>query len=273
MKRRIAIPTLHRKGDQIIPAFKGVADFELFEVPLDTDSFGTFSGEIERTLSPRDAALAKARSVLASGNWDGAIASEGSIGPDPYLPFMLSDREILVYLDRDDLLIEETYRSFEIITARLEFCEGDDLTQFLESADFPRHQLIVSARIEGQLKAIKGIDSHEALHDAIGLMMKESQVLTIESDLRAHASPSRQQNIAAVATRLAKRISQKCPECSCIGWGRVDHLFGVECVECGHLDQRTARQVIDGCARCDHRLAGEVLREGITAGECELCNP
>ena len=276
MARKIALPTLHKKGDQIIPAFQELTDFEIVEVEIDTDSFGTFSGEIERTLSPRDAALAKAEAALSVTGWDGAIASEGSIGTDPRLPFLISDREVMVFVDRlEGVVIEENHLSFEIIAAKTEYRASDDLSDFLRQADFPNHHLIVTSRSDGSLRAIKGISDEGSLRLALEESLRRSDdgKVMIESDLRAHASPSRQANIAHLARLLAKRISKRCPSCDAPGWGRVDHLFGVECEDCGHLDERIASQVIEGCGRCDHRAQGEILRERIKASECELCNP
>jgi hypothetical protein len=36
---------------------------------------------------------------------------------------------------------------------------------------------------------------------------------------------------------------------------------------------RIARRAIDGCSRCGLREPGQILRESIEPGECELCNP
>ena len=276
MRRKIALPTLHKKGDQIIPAFQRLPHLEVVEISIDTDLFGTFAGEIERTLSPREAAIAKAEAALVLTGWDGAIASEGSIGADPRVPFLTSDREVMVFVDRlEGVVIEEKHHSFEIIAVRTEYRDGDDLTDFLGKADFPHHHVIARTRSDGKLNVIKGLRDQESLNAALQELLARSDdgVVVIESDLRAHASPSRQRNIAHLANLLAERISRRCPRCDSPGWGRVDHRFGVECSECGHLDQRIARQVIDGCVRCDHRVDGAVLRESIDAGECQLCNP
>lgn len=274
--RKIALPTLHKKGDQIIPAFRDLHPFDIIEVAIDTDSFGTFSGEVERQLTPRDAAIAKARLAIEETGWSGAIASEGSIGADPYLPLLITDREVMVFIDVEEgVIIEENYRSFDIIAAKMEYRPGDDLSKFLREADFPNHHLIVRGVRDGKVVAIKGIDDEEKLNIALHeiSILNEEDKLIIESDLRAHASPSRQRNIATLALILAKRVANRCPDCECAGWGRVDHEFGVECIECSHKDMRIARRVMDGCSRCGLRKPGQILRESIEPGECELCNP
>ena len=274
--KKIALPTLHGKGAQIIPAFKELHPFEIVEVAIDTDSFGTFSGERERVTSPLETAIAKASLAIDRTGWDGAIASEGSIGMDPNIPFVLSDREIMVFVDASkELIVHESYRSFDIVTARIEYRPGDDLDPFLTKADFPRHRLIVKTDRDGSLFAIKGIEDLDQLQNAIAQVLAESDhdFVIIESDLRAHCSPSRQLNIAKTAQRLAERLARHCPSCNTFGWGRVDLLFGVECIECGHFDERIARREIDGCIRCSYREEGSTLKEAIEASECERCNP
>lgn len=274
--KRVALPTLHKKGDQIIPAFRGVTDFDITEVAIDTDAFGTFSGETPRTLSPLDTAIAKAKEALAITGWEGAIASEGSIGSDPLVPFVTSDREVIVYVDGSDgTVIHESYRSFEIIAARIELKPGEALEPFLNEADFPRHGLIVSATKEDGRFIVKGLTDRASLDLAIDQafsLTKEGHIV-IESDLRAHLSPSRQVNIARAAERLAAQIQRCCPLCASPGWGVVDYERGVECGECGHIDRRIAVREINGCVRCDHRASGALLRERIEAAECERCNP
>lgn len=58
MAHQIALATKHGKLDQIAPAFLAIPDFELVLAEIDTDRFGTFSGDIPRTHSPKDGAFA-----------------------------------------------------------------------------------------------------------------------------------------------------------------------------------------------------------------------
>ena len=88
---------------------------ELFEVNLDTDQLGTFSGEIERIAPPLETAIQKARLGMKETGLLLGIASEGSVGPDPIVPFIHSNTEHLVLVDDEiGIVISETYRSFEI---------------------------------------------------------------------------------------------------------------------------------------------------------------
>ncbi|MBL7537713.1 hypothetical protein INQ15_25330, partial [Escherichia coli] len=68
---------------------------------IDTDRFGTFSRDVERTGSQLDAARAKIAAAFAEApDAQFALASEGSFGPHPYIPFAPLAREIVVLADR-----------------------------------------------------------------------------------------------------------------------------------------------------------------------------
>jgi hypothetical protein len=85
----LAAPLQEALGLMLIPA-----------AGFDTDRFGTFTGEVERTAPPRETALAKARAALAAQGGDLAIASEGSFGPHPGIPFLALAAEWVVFIDR-----------------------------------------------------------------------------------------------------------------------------------------------------------------------------
>ena len=112
---RIVLPTLHNKGVLAKDAFKKHLYMDVEELQIDTDQFGTFSGDIERQLPPKESAIAKAKLALAQLDYQHALASEGSIGADPTIPFLNSDVEFVVFVDSvNDLIISHTHRSFDI---------------------------------------------------------------------------------------------------------------------------------------------------------------
>ena len=79
--KRIALTTKHDKLRLIKPAFDEYVGCELFEVNLDTDQLGTFTGVIERDAPPRETAIRKARLGMRETGLLIGIASEGSVGP------------------------------------------------------------------------------------------------------------------------------------------------------------------------------------------------
>lgn len=52
-------------------------------VEIDTDAFGTFSGDVPRPAGPHATAVRKARCGMAVSGLPLALASEGSFGSDP----------------------------------------------------------------------------------------------------------------------------------------------------------------------------------------------
>ena len=272
----IVLTSKHKKLHLIAPPFTEQLGCTVQELNLDTDQLGTFTGEIERTAPPRETAIAKARLGMRATGLQLGIASEGSIGADPLIPFMQSDIEHLVLVDdARNIIISESHRSFDIIAEITTVAPGDDLTQFLIDADFPNHALIVRPHSSTTRDAIKGITDHAQLRDAITsrAALSPDGMVVIESDLRAMHSPSRQQNIAEVARQLAARVAQLCPACHLPGWGRVGYERGLNCDACGREQPNALRQERLGCVDCDHTELGTVLATTLDPANCGGCNP
>ena len=251
-------------------------NISISELPLDTDALGTFSGEIERTAPPLETAIKKAELGLDATGLNLGISSEGSIGADPLIPWVQCDFELAVFVDRDEnLVISESYKSNKIQAASITARPGDDLSIFLTRADFPRHGLIVRSMSRETSKAEKGIHDISSLHNAIEELadLSTTHQVVIESDFRALHSPSRQKNIEQVALRLASRVESRCPNCSTPGWGRIDYLRGVNCLQCGDENPDAIHAEILGCYRCELRETGKIIREFLDPSRCDFCNP
>jgi hypothetical protein len=249
------------------------------EQDLDTDLLGTFSGEVERAFPPLETAIREAELGLINTGGKLGLASEGSIGSDPLIPFAISNIEHLVLVDKvRGIIISESFRSFEIVKVSEAVAPGEDLEQLLLSAGFPEQKLIAKPNQvdgEGSLNPIKAIFTRESLLDAIaecGMQSKDGKA-RIEPDYRAHNSPSRAKNIIQVAEMLATRISRLCPTCNCPGWGKVGYDYGLSCEACDTHDLTAVRQEVLGCSSCDQKLAGVVLATNLRAENCQQCNP
>lgn len=274
--QKAVLTSKHQKLHLIQPHFKESLSLDVVELPLDTDLLGTFSGEIERVLTPRETAIKKAKLGMQATGMSLGIASEGSIGPNPSVPWIQSDFELMVFVDAErDLVITETFLSHEIIAASIEISPGDSLELFLEKADFPRHALMAQPVNSHQPLAYKGITSLSELQSAIADCAAHSRIdkVKLQSDLRAMHSPSRQLNINKAAQLLADRVAVLCPACSTPGWGRTDYQYGVECSDCGQENAEIAREEILGCTRCDFTAAGRAINSEIDPGRCNFCNP
>lgn len=269
-----ALPTKHKKGLLIAPTFAEHLKMQIVELDIDTDQLGTFSGEIERTGSAREVVIRKAQMGISSGQYQISVASEGTIGADPFIPFINSDIEFMALVDQERaLMIVESHRSTDIVAHTLNLARDTELEKFLAKADFPNHHLIVRAKENPNSFCVKGINNKNELDQAIFTGLKDFPELVIESDLRAHCSPSRQKNIATLAEKLAIRLSNLCPGCAAPGWGLVSHIKGVPCHECGEISEAALAQEIQGCGSCDLTKPGKVLADSIDPAQCQLCNP
>jgi len=169
--RVAVIATMHGKEQVIAPLLKAALGVEP-RVPqtFNTDAFGTFSREIQRPADQRTTARLKAAAALEATGETLAIASEGSFGPHPELPFMPCDRELVLLLDRQQQLeiVGETissdtnYRSQTIRTVA-------EAQAFAQAVGFPQHGLIVMATATGEPAAsiTKGITTEAALREAV----------------------------------------------------------------------------------------------------------
>lgn len=268
------LPTLHGKESVIAPVFLEQLGIEVRLANIDTDKFGTFAGEIPRTLSQLEAAISKARASIALSGAPLAVASEGTIGPDPVIPLATSDFETLVFIDAEkDLVIHESYRSSVITVASKVFAPDQPLDEFLQKADFPEHALIVRSEDGQSFPPLKGIRDKAVLIQAIQDLSSFYGSVVVESDLRACFSPSRMRNIESCARLLASRIKSHCPACVSPGWGKVAPVFGLPCADCGSHVEQVVRADRYGCVRCDFT---EVFARSSSVAEprfCDSCNP
>lgn len=270
------LSTKHEKLSLIAPAMQETLGLEVKAVEIDTDQLGTFSPEIPRIHSPLQTAIAKAKLGLEKTGGTLGLASEGSIGPDPQNPFLISDIEIVVLVDTEnDLVIHELHRSFEIVAGSMEVSSEQDLEDFLETADFPSHGLIARVKDNPSQSAIKGIRDLSQLQQAISELSKASEAgkVLLESDFRAHQSPSRQKNIELTAKKLAQRLSQNCAKCQDPGFGAVRFRTGLKCQGCGMLDENAIAQELLCCVSCEHQEPGRVIAKELEPERCNWCNP
>lgn len=272
--RSAALATRHAKDVAIAPAFRDVLELEVVVVDIDTDAFGTFTGHIPRTDSPLNTAIAKARAgMVASGHVIG-LASEGTIGPDPLMPFATADIETIVFVDEiRKIVVSETTRSIDTIAVR-ETVSGDtDLCAVLARADFPNHGVLVRPPNPQAGPIVTGITDQTVLERAISECTSAHGAAVVESDLRACFSPSRMRVIHECATRLAQRLATPCPECASPGWGRIEPARGLPCSACGTFVETAIRADVFGCQSCSATVEIARSEQLVEPRWCPSCNP
>lgn len=272
----VAFGTRHGKEHQVAPAFADVLRAEVVAPSdLDTDQFGTFSGETPRTLAPIDAARAKARLAMTALATPYGLASEASYGPLPGVG-LPGHEEILIFLDaHHDIEVVEGERT---LTTPAGQCLAANLNQaqpFLDQAHFPAQAIIVRPAGGSQsLRIHKGVTDRNHLEQAIQQAAATSADghALLEPDLRAHHNPTRRALLHRIAHRLARRLATTCPACSTPGYGRISTRIGLPCAACGWpTDLVTAD--IHGCQRCRHQDRRPRPDTSAEPRWCDRCNP
>lgn len=234
---------------------------------LDTDQFGTFSGETPRTLSPRSAARAKAQLAVDSTGIACALASEGSFSSE--FGFLFTHRELMLFVDRErNLELTESAAAVSSLPPRRSVDSLDDARHYADSAGFPAQGVIVRV---GDLihKELRG---RAEFAGTVGPALAEGEVVSCEPDLRSHRCPSRAAVIAELARTMAQRLAAHCPSCDAPGYGRVDVERGARCRDCGSPTELVAADIL-GCGRCPHRERVARGTERIDPSQCPFCNP
>jgi hypothetical protein len=275
----VAFATMHGKDKAVAKAFaRQLAASITVPVGIDTDAFGTFTGETPRTGTMIEAARAKARLGMEMTGLRCGLGSEGSFGPHPYIPIIPRDTEVLLFLDQArEIEICETFvthrTNYQNVTCR----PGEDISDFLKSVRFPRHAVVVTpgAPIR-KMPPIKGIESAASLTEAIWNASHASadRSVQIVTDMRAHLNPTRMAVIRALAYRLARRLTTRCPGCGTPGFGAVDIARGLPCSWCGKPTPVATAEVWR-CAKCsvETRVRIKGVPERADPGRCESCNP
>lgn len=276
---RALLATMHGKERVIAPLAARFLGLSLEVAPgLDTDAFGTFSRNVARTGSPLDAARAKIAAAFAlAGDVQVALASEGSFGPHPHVPFAALNRELVVLIDRaSGLELVGQHASLDTNFAHEVVTERAAALAFAERAGFPAHGVIVMGVRGGQpapdLTLIKDIAAPDTLADAAQAAIALTGAAHIETDMRAHRNPRRMRAIKHAMIDLVRRARSQCPKCARPGFGVTGRFAGLPCAWCTAPTLLTRAEVWT-CAGCGHREERPVVATTADPMHCEECNP
>lgn len=276
----IVLATKHSKERAIAPVFAETLGAQIIApAGIDTDILGTFTGEIPRAGTVMDAVLSKARMGMMRAGLPVGLASEGSYGPHPQIPFIPAGHEVIAFLDEERrLTITEQMLDDGPTYAHAVVGEIQSAEDFLARVGFPAQGLIVKPNKESgkEQNIAKGIQSFPELDKAIGRCAASSLdgQAFVQTDMRAHMNPRRMETIGKLAEKLARRLLTHCPRCSAPGFGTVRVEPGLPCSWCG-TPTDLVRFVVRGCAACTYeekhsRDDGEPYAD---PGQCEVCNP
>lgn len=277
--KRAVLATMHGKERVLRPILERGLGLQV-HLPngFDTDRFGTFSREIERSGSQLDAARAK---IAAAFEHDQraqvAIASEGSFGPHPFMPLVPLGREIVVLHDRETGL-ELIGRHADLLTnfQHQTVATVQQATDFATRIGFPRHSLIVIGIAHGSPDPSQYIRKEMETVEQLALIAKEVIALCgaahLETDMRAHRNPTRMRSIKRAGIDLVRRYRSRCPTCVRPGFSVTQRIGGLPCAWCDE-PTNALRAEISVCEGCGHRIERSVKAKAADPCQCPNCNP
>jgi hypothetical protein len=274
--RKLVIATKHNKEKVIAPLLEEALGVLCF-VPsdFDTDTLGTFTGELERELDPLATARQKCRMAMEASNCDLGIASEGSFGAHPSMFFVSADDEFLIFIDKkNDLEIIVRELSVETNFNGSKINNEQELMHFANLTKFPSHSLILRKSKTENLDIIKNITNLGDLKKAFHLLIEKFDSVYAETDMRAMHNPSRMSVIENASRKLVEKINSCCPQCNIPGFGVTDVKKGLECNLCGSPTNSTL-SFIYVCQKCTFTKEEMYPNKKTTEDPtyCDSCNP
>ena len=274
------LTTMHSKERVIEPILrKGIGLSVKLATGVNTDKFGTFSREVARLGSQLDAARAKIAvgfEYMPAARF--GLASEGSFGPHPYIPFLAVGRELVLMVDQVDKM-ELTGHDLSSDT-NFENAVVQDRHQafdFAQRTGFPAHGLIVMGCRDGQPASDvlfkKDIVDSTALEEAVQEAIKRCGAAFVETDMRAHRNPTRMAAIERATRDLVRRFFLRCPNCGHRGFDVMERIPGLPCASCGDPTHVTKSEALI-CQLCGHRTERAVATQSTADPvQCHRCNP
>jgi hypothetical protein len=267
---------MHGKEAVIAPLLTEALGVEMIVPPsFNTDQFGTFSGETERTGTPLETALLKCKAAMQVTGCDLAIASEGSFGPHPFIGFVTANEELLVLLDEKNKI---TIAAKELSTATNFngglFTTWHQVQEFAISCQFPSHALLLKIAKDDYTFIQKGIHDWKELEQQVSEFLTTHQQVYVETDMRAMHNPSRQLVIAAATKKLIQKINQVCTHCGTPGFDVTEVISGLPCELCG-TPTRTTKAFRYVCHVCSFEKTESFPHGKVTEDPmyCDICNP
>jgi hypothetical protein len=279
----VYIGTKHGK-EQVLGAALASLGIPSRVAAVDTDVFGTFAGEVERSGSVRETLRKKIDAVFfAHPEAQVALASEGSFVPHPVFHVVYSNHEALLMAWRDspvELYVDELSLQTNFSTIKLrnntlkDSEERKILESFLDQVKFPEHGLILKVTEEGGPVA-KGIQSLARLEIEVAKALSSAPeaTVTLQTDMRAHMNPTRMGVIAKAAEKLVMLLSAPCQSCKQFGFGPSKSYRGLPCRECGNASSWT-KEVLWSCPHCryEETRPREDGKTELDPWNCEFCN-
>ena len=274
--REIIIATKHQKEKVIAPILKKELGLEcVVSQDLDTDVFGTFTGEVERLNDPVETARLKCLKAMELSGCDIGISNEGSFGLHPTIFFVHADSEVILLIDKKNKL---EFIVSEISTkTNFNGCEiksYKELQEFAKAALFPSHGLILRKSKDFKEDIYKGITQSKDLEKAYTVLMDKYGSVYAETDMRALYNPTRMEVIENAVQKLVTKIKTLCPKCNAPGFSITEAKPGLKCESCGAPTRSTLLHILScqSCGFTEEKMypRGKFYEDPMY---CDICNP
>jgi hypothetical protein len=272
------LATMHQKERAIAPILAEHLGVQVI-VPqgFNTDEFGTFTRDVKRSGDQLHAAKLKAEKAADLTGLTLALASEGSFGPHPAMPFLPCNREIVLLIDRThDLEIVGEAISTETNYAHQQVKSLEAAFAFADKISFPAHGLVAmsDAQPTPSTHIVKGITDQSHLTETVTWLLKKFGQAHLETDMRAMHNPTRMRVITQATQDLIQKVNYCCPECGIPGFALVNRKPGLPCALCGSPTELTLA-VTHCCRKCGfskdtYFVEGQKFAD---PGQCSYCNP
>jgi len=248
-------------------------------VPEDfnTDQFGTFTREKARRGTQLEVVRAKARTAMERYRYPIGIASEGSFAAHPQMPFLQSNLELVVLID--DTAGVEVVGQARSSTVTPKQAVVTSVGAAMEQANawgFPKQGVILRANVHARRGIEKELCTWDELQSAVTRRLRWPWVrsLTLETDMRAHRCPARQETIAAATRDVTSRYLQRCPQCQAPGFVATGVARTATCALC-QLPTDVPQIEVCLCSVCGYRVDRPISGAPTQAdpGNCARCNP
>ena len=274
--RKLIIATMHGKEAVIAPLIKKTFGVDCITPnTFNTDFFGTFTGEIERTLTPIETLKHKCKAAMDLYDMDLGIANEGSFGAHPALYFVPADEELMILIDRkNDLEIVVKHISTKTNFSGKFINSLNELNIFAASIGFPDHALIIRQEQASKEGIHKNIQDWDSLTIIFNQMLDKFGGAFVETDMRAMNNPTRMQVIKEATEKLIAKIQSTCPQCDCPGFDIKEFKEGLPCEWCNR-PTKSILSLIYGCNKCDFQKEEQYpkQKEKEDPQYCQYCNP
>ncbi len=270
----IGIATKHQKDRVLAPVLSEKLQAVTTHLAFDTDTFGTFSGEVPRPGDQLTTLKAKAQAAAKTTELPYVVVSEGAVSSHPLLPGTAITREFVALYDKAaDVFVFGQCTGLLPHVHKGSTRSLTEVQALIEQFDFPTHQVILKNHEDKPSVIVKDIQTEaELLAAAKRLLRWPWQRVHLETDVRADRHPERMAVIKEAGLDLALNLLRPCPSCHHGGFSPTGATPGLPCEACGTATE-LALSTTYTCPYCTYEEHVPAEPSTAPAAECPRCNP